>query len=98
MKLSTFIQTDVIIKQGDVGDYFYVIIDGMVEVRKENKDFKFFDHESTLQFLGDSVPKIKEESRWTKCKKFFKRDKVKKGPTRSSRERRVSFAIPKDDS
>ena len=43
MKLQTFLQDDVILKQGDIGDNFYVIIEGMAEVFTQREDFLYFD-------------------------------------------------------
>lgn len=43
---------DVIIKQGDIAEYFYIIIDGDAEVCLEKRDFMYFDHQSTVRHLG----------------------------------------------
>eukprot|EP00347_Sterkiella_histriomuscorum_P016745 403352016 len=72
MKVSIYLPSDVVAKQGDIGDYFYVVIDGLAEVRSETKDFMFFDHDSTLKFLGDSRPKKrKEQSIFQKFKEYL---------------------------
>jgi CRP-like cAMP-binding protein len=34
---------DVLVKQGDIGDKFFLILDGMVEIVSEFRDFEFFD-------------------------------------------------------
>lgn len=49
---------DVLVKQGDIGDKFFLILDGMVEVVSEHRDFFFCDFEQTIEFLG-----ISEEER-----------------------------------
>jgi signal-transduction protein with cAMP-binding, CBS, and nucleotidyltransferase domain len=43
IKIATFMPQDVIIKQGDIGYNFFLILDGMVEVVAESRDFNFFD-------------------------------------------------------
>lgn len=43
IKIETFISNDVVIKQGDIGDCFYIVIEGSAEVTLETKDYLFFD-------------------------------------------------------
>lgn len=47
IQVAIFLPNDVIVKQGDIGDNFYIIIDGKAEVCSEKKDFLFFDFKST---------------------------------------------------
>ncbi len=39
IKIQIYLPNDIIVKQGDIGNDFYLIIDGFVEVRTETKDY-----------------------------------------------------------
>jgi len=54
IKIATFMPQDVLVKQGDIGDKFFLILDGMVEIVSEFRDFEFFDFEQTVEFIGIS--------------------------------------------
>ena len=52
MSITTFLPHDVIVKQGDLGKSFYIIIDGVTEVALEHKDFLFFDFREVRNYIG----------------------------------------------
>jgi len=60
LQITNFLPEDVIIKQGDIGDLFYLILDGICEVNSEHRDFSHYDHRQVLMFLGkeDQIPDL----------------------------------------
>ena len=46
-----FLQDEIIIKQNDVPDNFYLICEGIVEVTQEQSDFKFYDYFIKQRFM-----------------------------------------------
>lgn len=52
IELVFYLPGDLIIKQGTLNQYFYVIIDGMVEVMYEHQDFEYFDHKKVEKFVA----------------------------------------------
>ena len=43
---------DLIIKQDDAADNFYLIIEWLAEVCVEKEDYKYYDFEQATKFLG----------------------------------------------
>ncbi|CDW86569.1 voltage-gated ion channel superfamily [Stylonychia lemnae] len=79
MKIQLYLPSDVVAKQGDIGDYFYLVVDGLAEVRSEKRDFLYFDYVHTQKFLGDYVPsKGLNDGSLKKLKKFIQKCMQKK--------------------
>lgn len=51
MKIENFQAKDIILKQGDINNDVYFIIDGMVEVIMEKVDYEFYDLAATRKIL-----------------------------------------------
>lgn len=43
-KIHFFLENEVIVKQNDIGDNFYLICEGIVEVALEYRDYQFFNY------------------------------------------------------
>lgn len=52
LEIEHFQSGDIVLKQGDYGHKFCFIIDGLMEVILENKDYRFYDQNNVNQFYG----------------------------------------------
>ena len=68
-KIELFTMQDVITKQFDLNSNFYFIKEGSVEILKEFKDFGFYDHEQTKEYMkNDPKYKFKKIMKWMNYK------------------------------
>ena len=77
LMIEHFQEGDIILKQGDVNDKIFFIIDGIVEVISENSDYEFFDEKWVNSFFSELKKsynthnpnlQTKKKGIWNKCK------------------------------
>jgi len=51
---------DVIVKQGDIGREFYLLVEGLAEVAREKADYAYFDFRETRKYFGDTNTWMKD--------------------------------------
>jgi len=52
LEIVHYLEGDIIIKQGDMNEYFYYMHDGLAEVIMEFIDFIYFDYQSVAKFVS----------------------------------------------
>lgn len=82
-----YLEGDIIIKQGDMNDYFYYIHEGLAEVFMESHDFLYFDYKHVRTFINSSKTKNEEEQMQDPDQSDF-------GLDNSMISQRPSFSIP----
>lgn len=50
-----FQQNEIVIKQNDLSDNFYLICEGIVEVAQETRDFTYYDYSKKKRFLEQQI-------------------------------------------
>lgn len=53
--IQIYLPGDVIIKQGDIADNFFFVVEGILEVMLESRDFKFYDYQTIKAFVDNKL-------------------------------------------
>ena len=80
IEIKFFPKDEVVVKQNDMPDYFYLVLDGLLEVSQEKGDFMFFDRDESKNFIDQQIKKYVKRKKEIEAQQ--NKSAIKKRPRR----------------